>query len=230
MTQGGAIRIDLGERRVAGKRLGRHIDHDPRSWSFPAASANQVESVKHEAVGLPLNQEAHRCSTAHALCAALDSGPNIGAGKVATESLAIQVYERAGEMDSVRRAGSEAGSSGLMACKAARELGLIRSYTHAFGLEHALGALTLRPVMTGVNWYSSFDEPDQATGLVEIGADAFLRGGHEVLADEIDLERELVWFWNSWGTHYGIGGRFCMSFDTWGRLLGEHGDVTVPLT
>jgi len=36
-----------------------------------------------------------------------------------------------------------------------------------------------------------------------------------------------VWFWNSWGTVYALGGRFCMSFDTWERLLEEQGDVTV---
>src|SRR6266536_3004621 len=71
------------------------------------------------------------------------------------------------------------------------------------------------PVITGVNWYSSFDAPDKSTGLVEIAADATVRGGHEIVAEGIDAENELVWFWNSWGTVYALGGRFCMSFDTW---------------
>jgi hypothetical protein len=56
-----------------------------------------------------------------------------------------------------------------------------------------------------------------------------VRGGHEVLADGIDEPKQLVWFWNSWGKSFGVGGRFCMSFDTWAQLLAEQGDVTVPL-
>jgi hypothetical protein len=121
------------------------------------------------------------------------------------------------------------GSSGLMACKAALRLGLIRSYEHAFGLQHALEALVLRPVMTGFKWYTSFDSPDTRTGLIEITRDATVRGGHEVVAHEIDAEANVVWFWNSWGPEFGVGGRFCMTFETWGRLLEEQGDVTVPI-
>jgi len=83
--------------------------------------------------------------------------------------------------------------------------------------------------MTGFRWYTSFDSPDPHTGLVEITPDARVRGGHEVVAHEIDAEANLVWFWNSWGPDYGVGGRFCMTFETWGRLLDEQGDVTVPI-
>jgi hypothetical protein len=115
-----------------------------------------------------------------------------------------------------------------MVCKAAKQLGWISSYRHAFGIHSALRALTLRPVITGVNWYTSFDNPDQ-NGLVAIAPHAKVRGGHEVLADGIDEPNQLVWFWNSWGTSFGVGGRFCMSFDTWAQLLAEQGDVTVPM-
>lgn len=87
----------------------------------------------------------------------------------------------------------------------------------------------LRPVITGISWCSSFDHPDPTTGLVTIAADATVRGGHEVVADGIDAEHQLVWFWNSWGTGFGQGGRFCMSYATWDQLLSEQGDVTVPL-
>ena len=116
-----------------------------------------------------------------------------------------------------------------MVCKAAKQLNLIASYKHAFGLQHALEALVLRPVITGISWYTSFDTPDPTTGLVEIAPGATVRGGHEIVADEIDAENELVWFWNSWGTQFGLGGRFCMKFATWGQLLENQGDVTVPL-
>ncbi len=96
------------------------------------------------------------------------------------------------------------------------------------GIEHALLALVLRPVITGINWYTSFDSA-AADGLVAIAPGATVRGGHEVVADQIDAPRQLVWFWNSWGTSFGVGGRFAMSFDTWKQLLERTGDVTVPL-
>jgi hypothetical protein len=116
-----------------------------------------------------------------------------------------------------------------MVCKAAVQEGLIASYSHAFGVEHALQALVIRPVITGISWYTSFDTPDPSTGVVEIASGATVRGGHEVVADEIDAYNEIVWFWNSWGTGWGQGGRFAMSFATWGQLLRRQGDVTVPI-
>ena len=73
----------------------------------------------------------------------------------------------------------------------------------------------LRPVITGINWYTSFDTPSPV-GLVEITPELTVRGGHEVVADQIDAEHKLVWFWNSWGLAFGVAGRFCMSFATWG--------------
>src|ERR1035438_10050743 len=116
-----------------------------------------------------------------------------------------------------------------MVCKAAKQLGWITTYQHAFGIQHALEALVLLPVITGVGWYTSFDTPDPTTGLVEIATGATVRGGHEVVADAIDADKQLVWFWNSWGPTFGLGGRFCMSFSTWEQLLSEQGDATVPI-
>lgn len=220
--------IRLPETLVAGKRLGRHVKHDPRSREFPADSASRVVSVKHDASALPLDQEDHHCSTAHSLCGALNCGINSREGVLYREADAIRVFRLAATLNGDDPDGRP-GSSGLMACKAARDLGLIQEYRHAFGIDHALHALVLRPVMTGIKWYSSFDEPDPTTGLVELAESAVLRGGHEVLVHEIDVENGLVWCWNSWGSRFGLGGRFCMSFDTWAQLLGDDGDVTVPI-
>jgi hypothetical protein len=51
-------------------------------------------------------------------------------------------------------------------------------------IEQALLALVLRPVITGVNWYGTFDTPD-VNGLVQIKTGSYVRGGHEIVADEI---------------------------------------------
>lgn len=222
----------LPERSRPGRPLGRHVLHDPRSRLYPASRARRIANAKHLSAGLPLIQdEAHRCSTAHALCAALNCTPNRTPDRrLLTGADALRVYEKARALEPFELDGYDVpGSSGLLACKAACRLGLIGSYEHAFGVDHALEALVLRPVMTGFKWYSSFDSPDRETGLVEIAPGAEVRGGHEVLAEEIDADRELVWFWNSWGPEFGIEGRFCLTFQTWAQLLEDRGDVTVPI-
>ncbi len=218
----------LPEQHVEGKRLGRHVMHDPRSRDFKADRAAKIVSVTHQATGLPLDQGDIGSCTANALCGALDSAPDLGNGTPLNEKDAVSLYELETQMEGQPYPPNDPGGTGLMVCKAAVRRGLIRSYKHAFGVQHALEALVLRPVITGINWYTSFDTPD-SSGLVEITPDATIRGGHEVVADQIDADNQLVWFWNSWGTSYGVGGRFCMSFATWDQLLQNQGDVTVPL-
>lgn len=121
------------------------------------------------------------------------------------------------------------GSTGLSVAKALKTAGEISGYQHTFTLTDALLALGKTPVITGVSWYEDMFQPD-ADGRVHItGA---LAGGHEFVVDEIDVEIERVWFTNSWGTSWGVNGRAYLTFDDWGRLLADQGDVTVftPLT
>jgi hypothetical protein len=221
--------VHLPEQHVAGKRLGRHVLHDQRSRDFEAQRAPKIVSVTHQSTGLPLDQGQIGSCTANALCGALDSAPDFDGISVLGEKDAVSLYELETQMEGKPYPPNDPGGSGLMVCKAAQQRGLITSYTHAFGIQHALEALVLRPVITGVHWYTSFDTPDPSTGLVEIAPGATVRGGHEIVADQIDADNQLVWFWNSWGTSYGLGGRFCMSFTTWEQLLHAQGDVTVPL-
>jgi len=226
-VNGEVFRSTIPEQVTPGRRLGRHIVHDPRSRDYPAEAAPAITSVLHKAVGLPLNQGDIGSCTANALCGALDSSPDYGGGAPRTEKDAIQLYELETRLEGKPYPPNDPGGSGLEVCKAAKELGWISAYKHAFGVDNALRALVLRPVITGINWYTSFDTPS-STGLVAIAPGATVRGGHEVVADQIDAENKLVWFWNSWGTVYGVGGRFCMTFDTWDALLQQNGDVTVP--
>jgi hypothetical protein len=223
------ITAHIPEQVKAGMRLGRHVAHDPKSREYAAAKAPEIKSVKHQATGLPLDQGEIGSCTANALCGAADSAPNFNGGTPLNEHDAVRLYELETQLEHDPYPPNDPGGSGLMVCKAAKQLGIISSYKHAFGLQHALEALVLRPVITGIKWYSSFDSPDPGTGLVKLDPSSTVRGGHEIVADEIDAPNRLVWFWNSWGTQYALGGRFCMSWDDWGTLLSEQGDVTVPI-
>ncbi len=223
------IRRLIPETVEPGRRLGRHVLHDPRSRDYPASGAPKIVSVTHKAKGLPLDQGNIGSCTANALCGALDSAPDNASGKKYAEDEAVQLYELETKLEGQPYPPNDPGGTGLMVCKAAKQLGWITAYHHAFGVQNALEALVLRPVITGINWYTSFDTPDPKTGLVEIAQGATVRGGHEIVADGIDADDKLVWFWNSWGKQFALGGRFCMSFDTWEQLLSSQGDVTVPL-
>lgn len=224
-------------------RLGRHIFHDERSKDYPAEGAHQIVDVQHAAFGLPLNQGSVGKCTAEALSGAANSQPNF-TGLLALPHLAGFSYPHTdSDTDAlyVRETADEGspwspsdpgvndiGGSGLAVCRAARELGWIARWANAFSLDAALRALVLRPVITGINWYDSFDSPD-SNGLISISPQAQVRGGHEIVADQIVVSGQLVGLWQSWG-QWGLNGsgRFFMSWTTWDRLLSEGGDVTVP--
>jgi hypothetical protein len=224
----------ITEHRVAGRRLGRHVYHDERSKDYPAEQAKAIKDVDHASHGLPLNQGDVGSCTAEALCGALNTAPDAAAlkgqmaGHTFTQDDAYNLYRKETANEGHPWPGEDPGGTGLWVCKAAKQLGWITSYRHAFGLEHALAALVLRPNIWGMNWYSGMDSPDPETGIVTVNGT--IRGGHEVVATQIRLNEQLVGFWQSWGS-WGLNGtgRFYIGFGDLERLLSEQGDVTVPL-
>ena len=119
----------------------------------------------------------------------------------------------------------DTGSSGLAVAKAAKGEGLISSYAHAFGIDHALAALMAGPVICGTNWYEGMFTPDPK-GLVTISG--ALAGGHEWALVGVNVTTRILTSLNSWGSSWGDKGKFYMSWATFTRLLAQQGDVTVP--
>lgn len=227
----------IEENVVPGKRLGRHVHHDPRSLQYlyrASPSAALVSKRWSKPTDTVLDQGDLGSCTGNAtvgslLCSndnPLHSALPVNLVNSLNEALAIRIYEQATKTDPF--AGSyppdDTGSDGLDAAKAAKSLGYINGYTHATSLADVLSALQHAPVIIGVDWTEGFDNPD-ANGLVKYSGS--VRGGHEFCLDEIDVERGLVWFRNSWSTSWGIDGRACMTWDTLNTLLGHQGDVTV---
>jgi hypothetical protein len=228
----------LPETVVAERRLGRHVDHDERSRAYDIEQlvgagklpTGVVEHRRHIAV---LQQGDLGACTGNALVGALMTDPLYRKGSEALgEPDAVEIYEKATLLDNVPGSypPDDTGSSGLAVCKAAKQMGLLSSYRHAFSWTAALRALAQTPIIVGVSWYDSFDEPD-ARGFVSIGADAQVRGGHEFELVGFDAEARTVHAVNSWGTHWGLHGRFTFSWDDLERLLSkaEQGDATVPI-
>lgn len=222
-------RVLIPETRGRG-RLGRHIVVDARNALFPADQAAQIVSVTHNSWGLPLNQLAVRSCTGEALVGALNTTPHMDYGQAPlTQADAYAIYHDETVLEKSPWPPNDPGGSGLEVCKAGKNKGWLRGYTHAVGINAALKALVVRPTISGINWFTTFDSPD-ANGVVSIGKRAKVRGGHEIVQVQIDAEKELVWSWQSWGLQFGRRGLFAMSFDTWDTLLQQGGDVTVPLT
>jgi hypothetical protein len=224
------VKIRQPEAVVPGKRLGRHIHIDPRSAAHPAELAAAVVSVRHACAGLPLNQGDIGSCTANALVGALNTMPHWSPGRpTLAEPDAVALYSAETALEGQPYPPDDPGGSGTEVCQAALNAGMLDGYQHATGIDEALGALVIRPVICGINWFTSFDAPD-ARGVVAVAPGATVRGGHEVLATGIDAQAELVWFYNSWGPGYGLAGRFALSFQTLSTLLAQGGDVTVPRT
>ncbi|WP_141726028.1 C1 family peptidase, partial [Actinacidiphila rubida] len=232
--------IDEYPSESGGGRLGRHVQHDPRSRAY-AVSEDLLPSTYTSAVHrvrIPvLDQGDLGSCTGNAAEAFAGTDPLYDAistqvtarptgDPVADEKQAVALYSAATRLDDVRGnyPPTDTGSTGVAVAKAAQKAGLISGYQHAFSLDTALKALAVSPLIIGVNWYEGFDQPD-ANGHVKISGS--VRGGHEFLLYGIDATNGVVLARNSWSTSWGVQGTFSFSFDDLGQLLSEDGDATL---
>ena len=215
-------------------RFGRHVNHDSRSRNYAFRAAAPLVSTVHSRVIPILDQGNLGSCTGNAAIGAIGTSPLIEAlpkGTVLDEAKAVDAYSWATEMDPFDGVypPDDTGSDGLSVAKACKRMNLISGYQWAFTLADALAAIMSYPVITGVNWYEGMDNPD-STGRVRVTGDVL--GGHEFEVLGLDVDAKTVLCANSWGRGWGAAGYFTMTWDDWGRLLSEEGDVTVllPLT
>jgi hypothetical protein len=145
-----------------------------------------------------------------------------------TEATAVKLYSDATIVDGFDGVypPEDTGSSGLAIAKVLKSRGWISGYQHTFTFTDMQAALQNGPVLIGINWYNNFFDPD-SDGVISIAQTDEVAGGHEVVVDEIDMEKQRFGFTNSWGTGWGVGGRAYIPFALMQRLLKEDGDVTV---
>lgn len=215
---------------VPGQRLGRHIIHDDRSRAFASPEHAKLPDRAMHNRRVPIFDQGQIGScTGNALAGALCTDPLYITGRDLTETDALTLYERATHVDRVPGVypPTDTGSSGLGVCKAAKQLGLISAYHHAFSWAAVLSALAAGPVIAGFGWYDSFDRP-AAHGLITISPHAQVRGGHETCWIGYDSTTGLIRGTNSWGAGWGDHGYYTLPYTDAQRLLAERGDVTVP--
>lgn len=215
--------------------LGRHVDHDPRSLDFPhPADAPVQHPVMWAHSGPVLDQGQLGSCTGNAITQALATGPLFHKGYVPSEKIAVQIYELATHLDSIPGTypPNDTGSSGLGVAKAAKKLGYIASYQHAFGITHARAVIAQSPFIAGTDWYDGMFTPDP-DGHVHLTGQ--IAGGHEYLVLGYDPVADLWTMLNSWGT-WGIGikgvattGLFHLAGPDFAQLLAAQGDIVVPV-
>ena len=229
-----STRKHIPEDVIPGKRLGRHVNHDPRSLLFKVPETATPTTVFWDRKVPVFDQGNLGSCTGNAAAGVLGTSPfyeTLPSGFLDDENEAVALYSEATKLDGY--SGSyppdDTGSDGLSVAKAAQKAGLISAYQHITSIGGAHTAIQAGPFITGVNWYSSMDNPTR-DGLVVVSGT--VRGGHEFVCHGYDAGKDLWWFTNSWGTGWGANGRFCMSTASFSRLLSEQGDATtfLPVT
>jgi hypothetical protein len=221
------MRIQTFVEQPGAGRLGRHVEHDPRSKSFPAPRATTLKTVRHQR-NVPIFDQGQLGScTGNAAVGMWSTQKFQGQGD---EAMAVSVYSEATHIDGIPSAypPDDTGSSGLAVMRTLFARKLIKGYCHAFGLDHVLASLVNAPGITGITWLTGCDSPD-ANGVVSYSGT--VRGGHEIELIGLDLDASaegggLVWFANSWGTGWGLNGYFAMTFADYGKALADNGDAT----
>lgn len=242
----------------AGGRLGRHIEHDPKSGDFPVRATPSAVSVLWTRRVAPFDQGDIGSCTGNAAAGVAGTDNSTRAGRLSVivtpdktqgftlsgevpvdEALAIALYTLNTHLDRVPGTypKQDTGSSGLAAAKALIKVGMASgTYRHGFSVSALISGLQKGPMMIGIPWYSGFDRPNTRTGLVTLSGQ--VRGGHELEVIGWDKSTGHFILPQSWGedwTHYvpsgcaGKGGYFQMTTPDMTRVLAEQGDSTFVL-
>lgn len=230
------MKIIIPEIREPGKRLGRNINHDPRSLRFVAEPAKVDKTVNWSRHVPVFDQGSLGSCTGNAQAGLLACDPfhaTLPKDLTIDEALAVKLYSLATDIDPYtgHYPPNDTGSDGLSVNKAAQQLGFISGYVWATSVERAMTLIQQGPFIIGSDWTSYMDKPS-TDGIIRTPASGTVRGGHEYLCYSRDAEHDLWWFWNSWGAGWGKQGTFAYNSAGLSALLARGGDITqsVPLT
>lgn len=244
LLEEGELYHRYAERPHDGMRLGRNMWLDGRSLAHMVENdvremGKPLADQEWERPLVILDQGKIGSCTGNAGTGALGTQPYFDAvGKevlpspddaAAAEEFAVQLYSDATKADGYPGVypPDDTGSSGLAICKVLKARGTITGYRWARSAYGLLRLLQNGPVLQGMPWYEAFFQPD-ADGYIDSDPkwlSSGVAGGHEVEAigvqlDDSDAFNSTIIYANSWGTGWGLEGRFKMRLRSYEQLDG----------
>jgi len=226
-------------------RLGRKVEHDSRSKRFaikPTRAAIKTTFWSTQAPGL--NQGDIGSCTGTSTAQLINTDYWTPARQRVTRRkykyldqsyAANRIYSLATKLDSYPGAypPEDTGSSGLAAAKAIVQMGYASSYVHALSINALITGLQKSPCIVGTEWTAGMYSLDKNYYVKPTGK---AEGGHEYLCLGVDIERDELWFRNSWGPDWGTeipnicpDQAFRMTIANFTKLLLRQGDATFPV-
>jgi hypothetical protein len=232
------LKLALPEVVVAGRRLGRNLNHDARSAAYRMPATATPKDVGWDIHIAPMDQGNLGSCVPHAGTAMLATDPfwnTLDADLQRTlsdpqkaEAYALQTYRDVTRIDPYDGAWEpqDTGSDGLSLAKLLQQRGLNNGYQHVTDIPSAHAAIQAGPYPIGISWLTGMDQPGK-DGVVKVTGSS--RGGHEILLYRYDLTRDLWWCRNSWSDQFGLRGDFAFDTPGYQKLIGMQADGT-PMT
>lgn len=228
-----------GGTEVEDSRLGRVVQFDEQSRSFPMAALLDEAPKEYKPRSYTWSCDAHFDQGPEGSCVGHAWAHEMVCRPVVIDDIdqtfARWVYKTAQKYDAWKGENYE-GTSVLAGAKVLQQQppqmpegrGLMQEYRWIFGdmneLIKTLGYFG--PVVFGLNWYA---------GMMKTNGDGFIRrtgsymGGHCILGKGVSMAKKAVRLHQSWGTGWGEGGDCWISFSDLEKLLGEQGEICVPV-
>jgi hypothetical protein len=232
---------------VTDKRLGRHVEFDPKSADYRVRGV--VPPVKQSVLrgkawyitemldqGIPLDVPGWDPSSCTGFSAGYDLIASPQRVRDITPLVCFKIYTN-GKLYDYWDGEDYEGSSVLGIAKGLKELGYIGEYRWAFNIDEALNGLSwLGSLVVGTDWLESMFDP-LPSGLLRVeGSASEVAGGHAYMINRIMLTKQyirkllgkgepiregvpLLGIHQSWGKGWGTGGRGLIWADDLEKLL-----------
>lgn len=206
--------------------LDRRVSFDERSRGYPIRTLVPKTPRSYTwRVGESLDQGAEGACVGFAWAHELAARPSV-IDMVTEEFARTRIYNEAKKLDTWPGEDYD-GTSVIAGAKAVKQLGAIREYRWAFGLEDLrLAVGHAGPVVLGVNWYEGMWDTDENGFIHASGAEL---GGHAIVCFGVNQPQKYFRLLNSWGPTWGQNGSCKVSFEDMDKLLRADGEACIPV-
>lgn len=209
--------------------LDRRVGHEPTNLAYPIRRL--IDDAPTRAVWWMRGVQLDQADTGH--CVGFASAGEAAASPVRVWQMGSNDAAHAWYYEIKDKAydpwGREDGSSVNAGMRVGRDRGLWSGWRWAFGVADMKRALTVGPVVLGINWSNDMFDPDDDGFVTPTGGQA---GGHAILCTDWSPNykgrRSAFRLQNSWGSGWSVNGRCYVAEADMATLLADDGEAAVP--